>query len=114
MFSGIKVVYDLGKPQGQQIESIQVQCQNCTIPSYEPLQLDKYYRIALPSYISSGRSKLRMLRKNLKNIVKGPIDIDVFIYYLKHKSPISPKIEDRIVVRGSQKIIVRGENSEIM
>lgn len=111
LFTGIRVVYNLNKPQGQQIESIRIRCQNCTVPIYEPLELEKTYRIAVPSFLSSGGDRLEMLKKNLKNLVIGPVDMDTFEYYIKHRSPIVEEEDERIVIHGSQKIVVRNENS---
>lgn len=111
VISGIRVVYNMDKPQGQQIESILIRCQNCTVPTYEPIKLDKLYKIAIPSFLSSGGDRLEMLKKNLKNLVIGPVDVDTFEYYIKHRSPIFEEEDGRIVIRGSLKIRVSNEDS---
>lgn len=108
---GIRVIYNLNKPQGQEIESILIRCQNCTIPVYQPIQLDKYYKIAIPSFLSSGGDRLDMLKKNLKNLVIGPVDTEAFEYYIQHRSPIFAEEDERIVIHGSDKIRYRNIDS---
>lgn len=108
--TGVRIVYNLRKPEGEQIDSILIRCQNCTIPKYEPLDMEKYYKLAVPSYLSSGGDKYIMLKENLKNLIIGPVDVDTFEYYIEHRSPIFQEEEERIVIHGSEKIIIRDQD----
>lgn len=52
--SGIHVVYNLKNQPGNRVDSVEVLCANCTIPSYEPLDEHKMYGIILDSFIQEG------------------------------------------------------------
>lgn len=93
------MVYNVDKPKGQQLQSILVRCQNCMIPTYEPLELDKYYSIVLPSFLSNGGDGFNMLTK-VEDLVKGPRDVDVFQHYFEHRDPVYAEEEERITVHG--------------
>lgn len=68
IFTGIRIVYNLRKPEGEQIDSILIRCQNCTIPKYEPLDMEKYYKLAVPSYLSRN-IEARFSRKKRKELL---------------------------------------------
>lgn len=93
------MVYNVSNPPGQQILSIDVRCQNCTIPVYEPLDLEKYYSIAIPTYLSSGGDGFEMLT-NVENLIIGPMDLEVLEYYIEHRDPVFIEEEGRIIVYG--------------
>lgn len=93
------MVYDVDEPTGQQIVSVHVRCQNCSIPVYKPLVLDAYYKIAIPSYLSSGGDGFQMLT-NVENLTTGPSDIEAIEYYLQRRDPVYAEEEGRIIVNG--------------
>uniref|UniRef100_A0A8C4RF04 5'-nucleotidase n=1 Tax=Erpetoichthys calabaricus TaxID=27687 RepID=A0A8C4RF04_ERPCA len=61
--SGIRVVFDLSKTPGQRVSSLEILCTQCRVPHYEPLDLNKVYRVALPSYIASGGDGYQMIKQ---------------------------------------------------
>lgn len=93
------MVYNVSEPRGQQIVSVLVRCQNCTIPAYEPLNLEAYYKIAISSYLSSGGDGFQMLT-NVENLTTGPTDIEAMLYYLEHRDPVYIEEEGRITIYG--------------
>lgn len=68
---------------------------------------DKIYRIATCSFLVNGGDGYTMLTDNLKNLVTGPLDMDVFVDYLAHRSPVFQEEEERIIVYGSEKVSCR-------
>lgn len=52
--SGIHVTYDMGKKPGQRVHSIEVLCNECDIPSYQKLDIDKQYGIIITSFLYYG------------------------------------------------------------
>ncbi|KAJ8919180.1 hypothetical protein NQ315_012167 [Exocentrus adspersus] len=103
-YSGIQVVMNLTRPQGERVQSVKVRCQACTVPIYEDLDLNKMYRIVVPSFIVSGGDGYTILSDNIQNLKVGPVDIDVFEEYLAKKSPIYQEEEGRIIIYGAETI----------
>lgn len=52
--SGVHVVYNLNKPSGQRVQSVELLCSNCSTPIYEPLDEKKTYGVILESYVYKG------------------------------------------------------------
>jgi len=95
--SGIKVVYDLNLPQGARTVSIDVLCQQCLEPAWEPLDMDKMYKIVLPSFLAANNGADNYtIAANLQNREIGLVDIDLIEAYLAEYSPINPQVEGRI------------------
>lgn len=96
--SGLRFTADLSKPEGSRISNIKVLCQNCTTPVYEDFDVNKTYRIATLSFLVGGGDGYAMIKNNLKNIKKGPVDTNIYEPYIKKMSPINQKVEGRITV----------------
>lgn len=52
--SGIRYVGDRSKEIGSRMVSIEILCNECLVPVYEPIVLEKWYRLIVPSYIAEG------------------------------------------------------------
>ncbi|XP_072933663.1 apyrase-like [Epargyreus clarus] len=52
--SGLQPVFDGSKPRYERVMRVGVRCIDCDVPKYEPLQLDKYYRVISQSFIGTG------------------------------------------------------------
>jgi 5'-nucleotidase len=105
--SGFHVVGNLSQPAGSRIESLKVRCNECTVPIYEDLDLDKTYRLILPSFLKTGGDGFNVIAENLKNVKVGRVDIDVYLDYLEAKSPIFEEVEGRIQFVGETEILYR-------
>lgn len=105
--SGIQVVFNLSKPEGERAQSIKVLCNTCLIPIYEDLNQDKTYKIITPSFLTGGGDGFTVISENLQNTKVGRVDIDVFKQYLSAKSPIIQKVEGRIEVIGVENVELR-------
>ncbi|XP_074847051.1 5'-nucleotidase isoform X2 [Carettochelys insculpta] len=60
---GIHVVYDLSRPPGSRVVSIEVLCTACRVPAYVPLQMDETYKVILPSFLQQGGDGYSMLKE---------------------------------------------------
>jgi 5'-nucleotidase len=105
--SGFHVVGNLSQPAGSRIESLKVRCNECTVPIYEDLDLDKTYRLIVPSFLKTGGDGFNVIAENLKNVKVGRVDIDVYLDYLEAKSPIFEEVEGRIQFVGETEILYR-------
>lgn len=69
--TGLIVSYDLTKPVGSRVLSVEVKCSNCSVPDYEPLQVNKVYKIIIPTYLAGGGDRYRMISENKKSHITG-------------------------------------------
>ncbi|XP_029640954.1 5'-nucleotidase-like [Octopus sinensis] len=104
--SGIKVIYDLSKPNGQRIVSVKVRCAKCLVPTYENLHLKKIYKIGLSDFLINGGDGYSMIKNNIKHrIITGMDQSEILIRYLKHYSPVFNGIEGRITLKNETTIV---------
>ncbi|CAH1112590.1 unnamed protein product [Psylliodes chrysocephalus] len=96
--SGLQIVYDFSKPNGQKVVSMKARCADCLVPVYEDLVPEKLYSVAIPGFLTNGGDGFTVLSDNLINKRVGFVDMDIFIDYLANNSPISEEIEGRITI----------------
>lgn len=60
--SGLRVKFNINKPVGKRVVEVLVRCQKCIIPEYEPLSLEKKYRVVMPSFLATGGDGFTMFR----------------------------------------------------
>lgn len=96
--SGIKIVYNNTNPIGQRVVSVDLLCNACTVPRYYPLELTKFYRIVVNSFMAGGGDGLSILNEQKRNHVIGPLDMDVLTTYVERQSPIMIGIEGRTTI----------------
>ncbi|XP_049916995.1 snake venom 5'-nucleotidase-like [Epinephelus moara] len=99
--SGIHVQYDLSKPVNQRAVSISMRCTKCRVPKYEPLDLEKLYTVAMPSYMVGGGDGFNMIKDELLKHNTGDMDIAVFSKYISDMKRVYPTVEGRITFRNS-------------
>lgn len=92
------MVIDFNKDIGNRVSNVKVRCNECSQPIYEDLDLNRYYKIILASFLVTGGDGFTMLSDNLQNHQVGPVDRDIFVNYIKEKSPIEQIIDGRITV----------------
>ena len=97
MTLGIKVVYDLNLPMFERVVSVEVRRADCAEEVYEPLNLNRMYRLVLPSFLAVGVDRYEATRQHLQNRKIGGVDIDYMEAYLQANSPVTPEVEGRIV-----------------
>ncbi|KAF2890747.1 hypothetical protein ILUMI_15426, partial [Ignelater luminosus] len=85
--SGLYIIYNVTNPMGSRVESVKVRCRECHVPLYEDLDLEKYYKIVINSFLAGGGEGHLILANNVINRKVGEIDIDVLEKYIKKRSP---------------------------
>lgn len=68
--SGLKVKYDLRKAVGSRVVSVTARCSVCQIPTFEPLRLEKFYNIIMPTFLLRGGDNFTMFRERGEELVK--------------------------------------------
>ncbi|XP_050297188.1 apyrase [Anthonomus grandis grandis] len=106
--SGIHVVYNISRPSGDRVVELKIRCQYCDVPEYQELDLNANYSMAVPSFITGGGDGFTALSNNIKDVVTGQVDVDVFRIYLEHRSPVFAEEEGRITVVSDHEIEARG------
>nr|XP_019551817.2 apyrase-like [Aedes albopictus] len=96
--SGIRVIYNVTKPAGNRVVSADIRCRECKVPRYEPLDLNKYYRVAIAAWIGNGGNGYTMFGEHRTNPRVGPLDIVVLEQYVAKMSPIMQGTDGRIRV----------------
>jgi len=69
--AGIKVTFDLNKPVMERVSNVAVRCAECDVPQYELLDQEKWYRVALCSFLVTGGDGYTVIADNARNHVTG-------------------------------------------
>ncbi|XP_027407260.1 5'-nucleotidase [Bos indicus x Bos taurus] len=93
---GIHVVYDISRNPGDRVVKLEVLCTQCRVPSYEPLRMDKVYKVILPSFLVSGGDGFRMIKDEKIKHDSGDQDINVVSGYISKMKVLYPAVEGRI------------------
>lgn len=64
-FPGAHVVYDLSKPSGSRVVSLELRCLNCTVPKYEPVNDQAIYNVLMMDFTIKGGDGFEVIRKNI-------------------------------------------------
>jgi 5'-nucleotidase len=88
-FSGLRVVYDLTKPSGQRVKTAKV------LPEYHQINESKSYKILTREFTANGGDGFDMFRGKIVETFET-LEVDVFLEYLKKKSPVAPALDRRI------------------
>ncbi|XP_061193247.1 5'-nucleotidase-like [Saccostrea echinata] len=95
--SGLRVKYDLNKPENQKVVDVKVLCADCVVPKYVPLNDDKMYGIIVSNFLLSGGDGYTVLRDNAQQkYIVGNLDTDAFSAYVANMSPLYNTLEGRI------------------
>ncbi|XP_045197743.2 snake venom 5'-nucleotidase-like isoform X1 [Mercenaria mercenaria] len=92
--SGLHVVYNLQKPPGRRVVSVEAACLECEVPSYSPLIDTDDYKIFLSSFLINGGDGYNF--ELLKRLRFNTLDFTTVMEYFKRHSPVAPAIEGRI------------------
>lgn len=97
-FSGMRVAFNISMPENQKVLSVDILCRECSIPKYEPLQLDKWYRLIVPSFIGNGGNGYVMFTRKRNDRTTVELDIEAAEKYFNKMSPVVQKKDGRITV----------------
>lgn len=92
------MTYNLSRPPGSRIVSIKVLCSQCYVPELEPVDVTKVYKVLMQSIFAAGADGFNKVLKNPKTTDLQESDANVFMEYLKKKSPVHPAVEWRITI----------------
>jgi 5'-nucleotidase len=99
-FSGLHVTYNLSNPVGSRVKEAEVLCANCLNPTFSPINETHKYKILMQSFVAIGGDGYSMFKdKQVKDLQES--DLNIFLLYLKKKSPIYPAVEWRITFDSS-------------
>lgn len=99
--SGIHVVIDTRKPEGQRVVSVQVRCAACTIPSYSDLNDTASYNVIMGEFLLDDGDGHK-----IKDGVHQPVrlsrnDKEAVTFYLQEQKYVYPGVEGRIIMLSS-------------
>ncbi|CAH2054220.1 unnamed protein product, partial [Iphiclides podalirius] len=94
--SGIQPTIDGSRPVNGRVLNVTVRCIDCAVPRYEPLQLDKYYKVVSQSFIGNGGDGFSMIADNRRNVEAIGVDYDVLMRYVEKQSPVFSDVDGRI------------------
>ncbi|XP_063243475.1 apyrase isoform X2 [Bacillus rossius redtenbacheri] len=97
-YSGVRVTYNVSRPVGSRVQELGLLCDECLVPEYRALDPDKWYRVAIASFLAGGGDGFRVFPDNMRNHVTGRTDVEIFMEYLTKHSPIIQGEDGRITV----------------
>jgi 5'-nucleotidase len=97
-FSGMRVTYNVTMPLDERMVSVDILCRECDVPKYEALDVTKWYRLIVPSFIGGGGNGYIMFRNKRNNRTTQAKDIELVEQYFEKMSPVVQKKDGRIVV----------------
>ena len=98
-FSGMKVIFNVTRPEFGRVVSVDVLCRQCEVPRYEKLDLSQWYRIIVPDFIGAGGNGFVIFPRNRRNVRKGDKkDIEVVERYIKKLQPVIQRKDGRLTV----------------
>ncbi|KAL4216528.1 5'-nucleotidase [Mactra antiquata] len=92
--SGIHVEYNLDKPAGKQVSSVEVRCLVCDVPSYSPLQNNTEYKAFISNFILGGGDgyDIELIKREPFNTM----DYVTTTAYIQKHSPLATEKAGRI------------------
>lgn len=87
--SGIRVVFNMTQPSGQRVHTLKVLCRVCSVPRYENIEDEIWYRVALTNFMLVNGDNYSMIRDNMRAHQVGEVDIDALRNYVEKHSPIT-------------------------
>ncbi|MEI5908152.1 5'-nucleotidase C-terminal domain-containing protein, partial [Bacillus spongiae] len=94
--SGIEFKYDVNKPVGERVWSVEVKTDN----GFETLELDKTYTVATNAFTADGGDGFEVLKQAKDDGRMNDlfiVDWELFQEYLGANNPVAPTVEGRII-----------------
>lgn len=103
--------YNLQRPTGQRVVSVQTLCSQCREPTYQPLNNTATYNILINSYMGSGGNGFSIVKERALSYKVGTVrDDQVLTNYIRVNSPVFKAVEGRIEFVGSDMVNSCGES----
>ncbi|XP_063896930.1 apyrase [Helicoverpa armigera] len=96
--AGLRAVFDGSLPVNSRVLNVTVRCIECDVPRYEPLELDKYYKVVSQNFLGEGGDGFTMIAENRKNIEVLGVDYDILLDYIRLHSPVFAENDGRMTV----------------
>lgn len=87
--SGLTMVFDKSKPEGERVVKVTL--------SGKPLEMKKYYKVATNSFVANGGDGYATFKFGRRKRDTFVTMLEIETEYVKKNSPISAKIEGRII-----------------
>ncbi|CAJ1077730.1 '-nucleotidase [Xyrichtys novacula] len=99
--SGIHVEFDLSKPPGNRVKSLDILCTKCRVPKYEAVDDEMIYKVVLTSYMVTGGDGFSMIKDEILKHDSGDLDISVVSKYIRLRKKVYTSVEGRIKIFNS-------------
>ncbi|XP_049693559.2 apyrase isoform X2 [Helicoverpa armigera] len=96
--SGMRAVFDGARPVGNRVLNVTIRCIECDVPKYEPLSLEKYYKVVSTDFIGNGGGNYNMISENRDNVTVLGVDYEVLMNYIRHQSPVFAETDGRMTI----------------
>lgn len=98
--SGIRFVINYNRPSGKRVTSISVLCADCRIPHFQPLEMEKFYNVLVPSFISEGGDGHRYFHyaRSPGDPILQMNDWQIFMKYMQEHKVVYPTLDRRITI----------------
>ncbi|CAK1594067.1 unnamed protein product [Parnassius mnemosyne] len=96
--SGIQTIFDGSRAINERVMNVTVRCIDCPVPRYEPLRLDKYYKVVSQTFLGNGGDGFSMIADNRRNVEVVGVDYDVLMRYIQKQSPVFIDVDGRIQI----------------
>lgn len=94
--SGIQVVFNMNERSGNRISDLKVLCSLCDIPELNEVNKTAEYKILTQSTLIEDKFHDSISNSEVENL--NETDINVFLQYLRKKSPVYPAVEWRVTI----------------
>ncbi|KAL4721637.1 hypothetical protein ACJJTC_001022 [Scirpophaga incertulas] len=92
--SGLHVIYNVTKPEGQRVVSVSVGEKS----SSSPLDPEQYYQVTVPAYLGDGGDGFKMFKEHKRNVQVIGKDQKIFETYIRTHSPLNITLDGRIKI----------------
>lgn len=65
----MRVVYNMTNAVGSRVQSVMIQCSECKVPMYEPINPTKHYTLITTKYLTDGGDMYTMIKDGIINLV---------------------------------------------
>jgi 5'-nucleotidase len=96
--SGLHITYNL--EEATKVQDVHVLCANCIVPEMRALNLTEKYKILMEESLAKGSNGYEMFKDKIVREL-NVTDNEMFVEFLKKKSPIYPAVEWRITVNSA-------------
>jgi 5'-nucleotidase len=80
LITGLRVEYDLHKPNGKRVVRAVARCGECRVPIYELIDPNKSYYVITTVFLATGGDGFKVLKQNYRSEQEMGMFITHFIY----------------------------------